>query len=89
MRGNRPQYEARAWTLTMEVIGQKLRERCRQPNDLSPRLLALVKKLDEKIVRDTSVETSKAAAETARGIQEGSKCQASTQQRLGGVINIR
>ena len=48
MRENRPQYEARAWTLTMEVIGQKLRERCRQPNDLSPRLLALVKKLDEK-----------------------------------------
>jgi hypothetical protein len=61
MRENRPQYEARAWTLIMEVIGQKLRERCRQPNDLSPRLLALVKKLDEKIVRDTSVETSKAA----------------------------
>jgi hypothetical protein len=24
MRENRPQYEARAWTLTMEVIGQKL-----------------------------------------------------------------
>jgi hypothetical protein len=61
MRENRPQYEARAWTLTMEVIGQKLRERYRQPNDLSPRLLALVEKLDEKLVRDTSVGTSKAA----------------------------
>jgi hypothetical protein len=51
MRENRPQYEARAWILTMEVIGQKLRERYRQqPNDLPPRLLALVEKLDEKLV---------------------------------------
>ena len=62
MRENRPQYEARAWILTMEVIGQKLRERYRQqPNDLPPRLLAVVEKLDEKLVRDTSVGTSKAA----------------------------
>ena len=98
MRENRPQYEARAWTLTMEVIGQKLSERHRQPNDLPPRLLALVKKLDEKLVRDTSTEQARrpdcwvdhaAGAETARGIEEGSKCQASTQQRLGGVINMR
>jgi hypothetical protein len=47
--------------LTMEVIGQKLRERYRQPNDLPPRVLALVEKLDEKLVRDTSAGTSKAA----------------------------
>jgi hypothetical protein len=61
MQENRPQYEARAWTMTMEVIGQKLRERYRQPNDLPPRLLALVANLDEKLVRDTSAGTGKAA----------------------------
>jgi hypothetical protein len=56
-----PHYEARAWTLTMEVIGQKLRERYRQPNNLPPRLLALVERLDEKLARDTSAGKSKAA----------------------------
>jgi hypothetical protein len=61
MQGNRPKYEARAWILTMEVIGQKLRERYRQPNDLPARLFALIEKLDEKLVRDTSAGTSKAA----------------------------
>jgi len=61
MQENRPKYEARAWILTMEVIGQKLRERYRQPNDLPPRLFALIEKLDEKLVRDTSAGTSKAA----------------------------
>jgi hypothetical protein len=51
-----------AWILTMEVIGQKLRERYpQQPNDLPPRLLAFVEKLDEKSVRDTSAGTSKVA----------------------------
>jgi hypothetical protein len=61
MQENRPKYEARAWILTMEVIGQKLTERYRQPNDLPPRLFALIEKLDEKLVRDTSAGTSKAA----------------------------
>jgi hypothetical protein len=61
MQENRPKYEARAWILTMEVIGQKLRQRYRQPNDLPPRLFALVEKLDEKLVRDISAGTSKAA----------------------------
>jgi hypothetical protein len=50
MRENRPQYEARAWILTMEVIGQKLRERYRQqPNDLPPRLLAFIEKARREV----------------------------------------
>jgi hypothetical protein len=61
MQENRPKYEARAWILTMEVIGQNLRERYRQPNDVPPPSLALAKKLDEKLVRVTSASTSKAA----------------------------
>jgi hypothetical protein len=45
MRKNRAEYEASAWVLTMEVIGQKLKERYQQPDELPPELLALVKKL--------------------------------------------
>ena len=45
---NRAEYEASAWVLTMEVIGQKLRERNLQPDELPPELLALVKKFDKK-----------------------------------------
>jgi hypothetical protein len=39
------QYEAFAWSLTKEAIGQALRERYAVPKELPPRLLALVKKL--------------------------------------------
>jgi hypothetical protein len=39
------QYEAFAWSLTKEAIGQALRERYAVPTELPPRLLALVKKL--------------------------------------------
>jgi hypothetical protein len=48
MQKNRAKYEASAWVLTMEVIGQKLRDWYRQPDELPPELLALVKKLDKK-----------------------------------------
>ena len=51
MQKNRAEYEASAWILTMEVIGQKLRERYQQPDELPPELLALVKNLDKKLVR--------------------------------------
>ena len=64
MRKNRAGYEASAWVLTMEVIGQKLKERYQQPDELPPELLALVKKLDKKLVRGSSTNTTK-AAETA------------------------
>jgi hypothetical protein len=47
MRKNRAEYEASAWVLTMEVIGQKLRERYQEPDELPPELLALIKKLDK------------------------------------------
>jgi hypothetical protein len=61
MRKNRAEYEASAWVLSMEVIGQKLRERYQQPDELTPELLALVKKLDKKLVRGSSASTTKAA----------------------------
>jgi len=64
MRKNRGEYEASAWVLTMEVIGQKLRERYQQPDELPPEVLAHVKKLDKKLVRGSSASTTK-AVETA------------------------
>jgi len=64
MQKNRAEYEASAWILTMEVIGQKLRVRYQQPDELPPELLALVKKLDKTLVRGSSTGTTK-AAETA------------------------
>ena len=64
MRKIRAEYEASAWVSTMEVIGQKLRERYQQPDELPPELLPLVKKLDKKLVRGSSASTTK-AAETA------------------------
>ena len=44
----RPQYEYEpfAWWLTRERIGQDLRERYSVAQELPPRLLALVRKLD-------------------------------------------
>jgi len=64
MQKNRAEYEASAWILTMEVIGQKLRERYQQPDELPPEMLALVKKLDKKLVRGSPASTTK-ATETA------------------------
>jgi hypothetical protein len=64
MQKNRAEYEASAWVLTMEVIGQKLRERYKQPDELPLELLALVKKFDKKLVRRSSASTTN-AAETA------------------------
>jgi hypothetical protein len=58
MRTNRAEYEASAWVLTMEVIGQKLRERYQQPDVIPPELLALIKKLDKKLVRDSSASAT-------------------------------
>ena len=40
------EYEPFAWWLTRERIGQDLRERHSVAQELPPRLLALVKKLD-------------------------------------------
>jgi hypothetical protein len=56
MQKNRAEYEASAWILTMEVIGQKLRERYQQPDELPPELFALVKKLDKNLVRSSSAK---------------------------------
>jgi hypothetical protein len=47
MQKNRAEVDASAWVLTMEVIGQKLRERYKQPDELPLELLALVKKFDK------------------------------------------
>ena len=40
------EYEPFAWWLTREQIGQDLRERYSVPQELPPRLLALVRKLN-------------------------------------------
>ncbi len=46
MSTQRAQYEPFAWWLTRERIGQDLRERYPALEELPPRLLALVRKLD-------------------------------------------
>jgi hypothetical protein len=40
-------YEALAWWFTIQRIGQGLRERYEVPKDLPPKLLGLVRKLDD------------------------------------------
>jgi hypothetical protein len=39
-------YEGLTWSSVRELIGQSLRERYQVPKELSPKLLALVRKLD-------------------------------------------
>jgi hypothetical protein len=71
MRENRPQDDARAWILTMKVIGQKLRERYRQqPNDLPPRLLALVESIGSVCFPKRSINSSQ---ETFRNKQSSKR----------------
>jgi hypothetical protein len=46
MQPNNSPYEAFAWVLTRDRIGQSLREHCQVPTELPPALLTLVGKLD-------------------------------------------
>jgi hypothetical protein len=62
-------YEPVAWLLTTERIGWGLRERYRRVEDLPPRLLLLIKKLDEEpeiSARDNSPAQSRPALTTQR-----------------------
>jgi hypothetical protein len=43
-----PQYEATAWLLTMQRIGQALRKRYEPPKEPPPELLRLVQQIDKK-----------------------------------------
>jgi hypothetical protein len=58
MLNNRPQYEPVAWWYTRKKIGRALSERLQPPEELSPRLGALLAELGEKPV--TSVEDNSA-----------------------------
>jgi hypothetical protein len=49
MLNNRPQYEPVAWWYTRKKIGYGLRECYQPPEELSPRLLALLAELGESV----------------------------------------
>jgi hypothetical protein len=48
MLSSQPKYEPIAWWYTRNQIGRELRERYQPPNELPPRLIALVGELREK-----------------------------------------
>jgi hypothetical protein len=62
MLNSQPKYEPVAWWYTKNRIGRELRERYQPPNELPPRLLALVDELREKQATALGPEAEKLMA---------------------------
>jgi NTP pyrophosphatase (non-canonical NTP hydrolase) len=59
MLSSQPKYEPVVWWYTRNQIGRELRERYQPPNELPPRLLALVGELREKHAKALGSEVEK------------------------------
>jgi hypothetical protein len=65
MLNNRPQYEPVAWWYTRKTIGRGLRECYQPPDELSPRLRALLAELGEQADREERADKARMAEHLA------------------------